>query len=82
MGDVGGRGEAIRALGIPETRVKSALDRIFPDRRSVLLDGAMATALFEQAAGIEMELTPYQGIAPAQVDLAGGRLDLIITTLA
>ncbi|MBN9675108.1 Bug family tripartite tricarboxylate transporter substrate binding protein [Salipiger bermudensis] len=42
----------------------------------------MATALFEQAAGIEMELTPYQGIAPAQVDLAGGRLDLIITTVA
>lgn len=42
----------------------------------------MATALFEQAAGVKMELAPYPGIAPAQVDLAGGRLDLIITTVA
>ena len=42
----------------------------------------MATELFKKAAGIEIQQVGYNGIAPAQLDLQAGRLDLIITTVA
>ncbi|MCK8786675.1 tripartite tricarboxylate transporter substrate-binding protein [Roseomonas sp. NAR14] len=44
--------------------------------------GHFTMELFNQAAGLRMEGIPYPGIAPAQTDLAGGRLDFLITTLA
>lgn len=42
----------------------------------------MATELFNSIAGTKMVVVGYKGIAPAQFDLVGGRLDLIITTMA
>lgn len=42
----------------------------------------LATELFNLQAGIKMTGVNYKGIAPAQLDLLGGRLDLVITTVA
>lgn len=42
----------------------------------------LATELFNLAAGIKMTGINYKGIAPAQLDLVGGRLDMVITTVA
>ncbi len=42
----------------------------------------MATELFNETVGIQMTAVPYKGIAPAQLDLIAGRLDLIVTTMA
>lgn len=42
----------------------------------------MATELFKKAAGIDLQQVGYAGIAPAQLDLQAGRLDVIITTVA
>ncbi len=42
----------------------------------------LATELFNMIAGIKMTGINYKGIAPAQLDLVGGRLDLVITTVA
>jgi len=42
----------------------------------------MATELLANKAGVKMQTVGYQGIAPAQLDLVAGRLDMIITTMA
>lgn len=42
----------------------------------------LATELLGNIAGIRMQAVGYNGIAPAQMDLLAGRLDLIITTMA
>ncbi|WP_427183302.1 Bug family tripartite tricarboxylate transporter substrate binding protein [Bordetella bronchialis] len=42
----------------------------------------LATELLSNIAGIKMQAVGYNGIAPAQLDLLAGRLDLIITTIA
>ena len=42
----------------------------------------MATELFSAVTDIKMVVIGYKGIAPAQFDLVGGQLDLIITTVA
>lgn len=42
----------------------------------------LATELLSNIAGIQMQAVGYNGIAPAQLDLLAGRLDLIITTIA
>jgi tripartite-type tricarboxylate transporter receptor subunit TctC len=42
----------------------------------------LATELLGNIAGIKMEPVGYKGIAPAQMDLIAGRLDLVITTIA
>jgi len=42
----------------------------------------LATELFNNAAGIKMTAVNYKGIAPAQMDLLAGRIDLVITTVA
>lgn len=42
----------------------------------------LATELFNQTAGIKMTGVNYKGIAPAQLDMLGGRIDLVITTVA
>ena len=42
----------------------------------------MATELFNETVGIQMTAVPYKGIAPAQLDLIAGRLDVIVTTMA
>lgn len=42
----------------------------------------MATELFNSIVGVKMVAVGYKGIAPAQLDLIAGRLDLIITTVA
>jgi tripartite-type tricarboxylate transporter receptor subunit TctC len=41
----------------------------------------LATVSFEQAAGINVTLVPYNGAAPAATDLIAGRTDVWITTL-
>jgi tripartite-type tricarboxylate transporter receptor subunit TctC len=42
----------------------------------------LATELFSNVAGVRMTAIGYNGIAPAQLDVLAGRLDLIITTVA
>lgn len=42
----------------------------------------MATELLAMTAGVKMQTVGYKGIAPAQLDLVAGRLDMIITTMA
>lgn len=42
----------------------------------------MATELLANQAGVKMQTVGYKGIAPAQMDLVAGRLDMIITTMA
>jgi tripartite-type tricarboxylate transporter receptor subunit TctC len=42
----------------------------------------LATELLGIVAGLKMEPVGYKGIAPAQMDLTAGRLDLVITTVA
>lgn len=42
----------------------------------------MATELLANKAGVKMQTVGYKGIAPAQMDLVAGRLDMIITTMA
>jgi tripartite-type tricarboxylate transporter receptor subunit TctC len=42
----------------------------------------LATELLSNVAGIKMEPVGYKGIAPAQMDVIAGRLDLVITTMA
>ena len=42
----------------------------------------MATELLANMAGVKMQTVGYKGIAPAQMDLVAGRLDMIITTMA
>ena len=42
----------------------------------------LATELLSGIAGIHMQAVGYNGIAPAQLDVLAGRLDLIITTVA
>ena len=42
----------------------------------------LATELLGNVAGIKMEPVGYKGIAPAQMDVIAGRLDLVITTVA
>jgi tripartite-type tricarboxylate transporter receptor subunit TctC len=42
----------------------------------------LATELLSNIAGIKMQAVGYNGIAPAQLDLLAGRIDLIITTIA
>jgi tripartite-type tricarboxylate transporter receptor subunit TctC len=42
----------------------------------------LATELFNLVTGVRMTGVNYKGIAPAQLDLVGGRLDLVVTTIA
>jgi tripartite-type tricarboxylate transporter receptor subunit TctC len=42
----------------------------------------LAAELFSTTVGIKMTPINYKGIAPAQLDLVGGRIDLIVTTIA
>ncbi len=42
----------------------------------------LATELFNNMAGIKMTGVNYKGIAPAQMDMLAGRIDLVITTMA
>lgn len=42
----------------------------------------LATELLGNIAGIRMTAVGYKGIAPAQLDMVAGRLDLVITTMA
>jgi tripartite-type tricarboxylate transporter receptor subunit TctC len=42
----------------------------------------LATELFNQTTGIKMTAVNYKGIAPAQLDMLAGRIDLVITTIA
>ena len=42
----------------------------------------LATELLNTVAGIQTTAVGYKGIAPAQLDLVAGRLDLVITTMA
>lgn len=42
----------------------------------------MATELLASMAGVKMQTVGYKGQGPAQLDLIGGRLDMIITTMA
>ena len=42
----------------------------------------LATELLSTIADIKMTAVGYKGIAPAQLDLVAGRLDLVITTMA
>ena len=42
----------------------------------------MATELFNNIVGTKMTAINYKGIAPAQLDVVGGRIDLVITTMA
>lgn len=42
----------------------------------------LVTELLNTIAGIQMTAIGYKGIAPAQLDLVAGRLDLVITTMA
>jgi tripartite-type tricarboxylate transporter receptor subunit TctC len=42
----------------------------------------LATELLQLETGIRMNHIPYKGLAPALVDLAGGRIDMIISTIA
>jgi tripartite-type tricarboxylate transporter receptor subunit TctC len=42
----------------------------------------LATELFDNTAGVKMTGVNYKGIAPAQLDMLGGRIDLVITTVA
>jgi tripartite-type tricarboxylate transporter receptor subunit TctC len=42
----------------------------------------LATELFNHTAGIRMTGVNYKGIAPAQLDMLAGRIDLVVTTIA
>ncbi len=42
----------------------------------------LATELFANTTGIKFTPVNYKGIAPAQLDLIGGRIDIVITTVA
>ena len=42
----------------------------------------LATELLGTTAGVKMTAIGYKGIAPAQLDMVAGRLDLVITTMA
>lgn len=42
----------------------------------------LATELFNLVTGIKMTGVNYKGIAPAQLDLVAGRIDLVVTTVA
>ncbi len=42
--------------------------------------GHLATTLFAQEAGVELDQIPYRGAAPAVTDLLGGQVDLFIGT--
>ncbi len=41
-----------------------------------------AAELLKMAAGLDMEAVAYRGITEAQTDVAAGRIDLVVTTLA
>lgn len=42
----------------------------------------LATELFANTTGVKFTPVNYKGIAPAQLDLIGGRIDIVITTVA
>jgi tripartite-type tricarboxylate transporter receptor subunit TctC len=42
----------------------------------------LASELFANTTGIKFTPVNYKGIAPAQLDLLGGRIDMVITTVA
>ena len=42
--------------------------------------GHLATALFAQEAGVQVDEIPYRGAAPALTDLLGGQVDLFFAT--
>jgi tripartite-type tricarboxylate transporter receptor subunit TctC len=42
--------------------------------------GHLATALFAQQAGAQLDIIPYRGAAPAVTDLLGGQVDLFFAT--
>lgn len=42
----------------------------------------LATELFANTVGIKFTPVNYKGIAPAQLDLIGGRIDIVVTTVA
>jgi tripartite-type tricarboxylate transporter receptor subunit TctC len=42
----------------------------------------LATELFCNTAGVKMTGVNYKGIAPAQMDMLAGRIDLVVTTVA
>lgn len=42
----------------------------------------LATELFNHTAGTKMTGVNYKGIAPAQLDMLAGRIDLVVTTIA
>ena len=41
-----------------------------------------AAELLKMAAGLDMEAVAYRGITEAQLDVAAGRIDLVVTTMA
>ena len=42
--------------------------------------GHLATTLFAQEAGVQLDQIPYRGAAPALTDLLGGQIDLFFAT--
>lgn len=42
----------------------------------------LASELFANTTGVKFTAVNYKGIAPAQLDLLGGRIDMVITTVA
>ncbi|MGQ0546357.1 MAG: Bug family tripartite tricarboxylate transporter substrate binding protein, partial [Betaproteobacteria bacterium] len=42
----------------------------------------LATELLQLSTGVRMNHVPYKGLGPALVDLMGGRIEMIISTLA
>lgn len=74
-------------LGVKSLRDLVAMARKEPGRLTFGSSGVgssnqFATELFMDVTGVQMVHVPHRGISPAIVDLAGGHLDVVFTTLA
>ena len=90
--DLGGRQRSLRCswpirngLGVADVKELIAKAKAEPGKLTDASPGAgtvghLAAKQFEMLAGVQFNVIPYRGLAPALTDIVGGHVDMIFDT--